>query len=80
MLLVLVADLDVPFKAHGPVKTSSPIDENMVVKRVEEPDDERDRTVSPLLFVCGDEEKEDADTAEPRPIQEPQCNGHAAEE
>uniref|UniRef100_A0A8C9YXJ1 Mif2/CENP-C cupin domain-containing protein n=1 Tax=Sander lucioperca TaxID=283035 RepID=A0A8C9YXJ1_SANLU len=69
-------DLDIPFKAHRPVKTSSPIEENMVV---EELDNEKDRVVSPLLFACEDEGKEEAKT-EPLLIQNPRCNGHVTEE
>lgn len=72
----VVPDLDIPFKAHRPVKTSSPIEENMVV---EELDNEKDRVVSPLLFACEDEGKEEAKT-EPLLIQNPRCNGHVTEE
>ncbi|XP_078136850.1 uncharacterized protein LOC144537203 [Sander vitreus] len=69
-------DLDIPFKAHRPVKTSSPIEENMVVVEL---DNEKGRVVSPLLFACEDEGKEEAKT-EPLLIQNPQCNGHVTEE
>ncbi|XP_034717628.1 uncharacterized protein si:ch211-161h7.4 [Etheostoma cragini] len=69
-------DLDIPFKAHRPVKTSSPIEENMVV---EELDNEKSQVVSPLLFACEDEGKEEAKTETPL-IQNPQCNGHVIEE
>ncbi|XP_028425659.1 microtubule-associated protein 1B-like [Perca flavescens] len=69
-------DLDIPFKAHMPVKTSSPIEENMVV---EELDNEKDQVASPLLFACEDEGKEEANT-EPLLIQNPQCNGHVTDE
>ncbi|XP_037312326.2 protein piccolo [Pungitius pungitius] len=72
-----VIDLDVPFKAHMPVKTSSPIEEKMVV--VEELDNEKHHVVSPILFACGDEGEEEAKT-EPLLLQEPQCNGHGTEE
>ncbi|XP_032359544.1 uncharacterized protein si:ch211-161h7.4 isoform X2 [Etheostoma spectabile] len=64
-------DLDIPFKAHRPVKTSSPIEENMVV---EELDNEKSQVVSPLLFACEDEGKEEAKT-ETLLIPNPQCNG-----
>uniref|UniRef100_A0AAQ4PUJ6 Mif2/CENP-C cupin domain-containing protein n=1 Tax=Gasterosteus aculeatus aculeatus TaxID=481459 RepID=A0AAQ4PUJ6_GASAC len=64
-----VADLDVPFKAHMPVKTSSPIEEKMVV---EELDNEKDHVVSPILFACDDEA---AAKTEPLLLQGPQCNG-----
>lgn len=79
MLFCLVADFDLPFKAHAPVKTSSPIDQNMAVEGVEELDDEKDQVVSPILFACDDEEKEEAKT-EPPPTQTPKCNGHVTEE
>ncbi|XP_049912997.1 titin isoform X1 [Epinephelus moara] len=71
-------DLDIPFEAHGPMKTSSPIEDN-VVEHVEELDNEKHRVVSPVLFACEDDEKEGANT-EPQPIQEPQCNRHVEEE
>ncbi|XP_051267354.1 nucleolar protein dao-5 isoform X2 [Dicentrarchus labrax] len=74
----LEIDLDVPFKAHGPVKTSSPIEENIVVEGVEELDNEKDSIVSPILFPCEDEGKEETKT-EPSPTQKPQCIGHATE-
>ncbi|XP_035511537.1 nucleolar protein dao-5 isoform X2 [Morone saxatilis] len=74
----LEIDLDVPFKAHGPVKTSSPIEEDIVVEGVEELDNEKGSIVSPILFPCDDEGKEEAKT-EPSPTQTPQCNGLAAE-
>lgn len=69
-----VADLDVPFKAHMPVKTSSPIEEKMVV---EELDNEKDHVVSPILFACDDEA---AAKTEPLLLQGPQCNGHGTEQ
>ncbi|XP_010792458.1 proteoglycan 4-like [Notothenia coriiceps] len=64
----LVIDQDIPFKAHMPAKTSSPIDINMAVKAL---DIEKDRAMSPLLFAC--EEDGDAKT-------EPPPNGHVTEE
>nr|XP_040023474.1 uncharacterized protein si:ch211-161h7.4 [Gasterosteus aculeatus aculeatus] len=67
-------DLDVPFKAHMPVKTSSPIEEKMVV---EELDNEKDHVVSPILFACDDEA---AAKTEPLLLQGPQCNGHGTEQ
>ncbi|XP_042366612.1 titin isoform X2 [Plectropomus leopardus] len=72
--LKLDIDLDIPFKAHGPVKTSSPIEDNPVVEPVGEFDNEKDQAVSPLLFACEDEGKEEAN-AEPQTIQEPQGSG-----
>ncbi|XP_034416256.1 uncharacterized protein si:ch211-161h7.4 [Cyclopterus lumpus] len=68
-------DLDIPFKAHMPVKTSSPIEENTVG---EELDNEKDQVVSPILFAYEDEGKEEAKT-EPLLIQEHQCNEHGTE-
>ncbi|KAK1885257.1 hypothetical protein KUDE01_031452 [Dissostichus eleginoides] len=64
----LVIDQDIPFEAHMPAKTSSPIETNMAVKAL---DIEKDRSVSPLLFACEDEG--DAKT-------EPPPNGHVTEE
>ncbi|XP_031706442.1 uncharacterized protein LOC116385269 [Anarrhichthys ocellatus] len=69
-------DLDIPFKAHMPVKMSSPIEVNVVV---EELDNKKDQVVSPILFACEDEGKEEAKT-EPLLIQDPQHNGHGTEE
>ncbi|GAA6214990.1 microtubule-associated protein 1B-like [Lates japonicus] len=71
-------DLDTPFKVHEPVKTSSPIEENAVVHGVEEEDGEK-KVVSPILFDCEDEGKEEA-KMEPLTIQKPHCNGHVTEE
>lgn len=79
VLLFLVADLDFPFKAHGPVKTSSPIEENLVVEGVDELDNEKDHVVSPILFACEDEGKEEEKT-EPPPTLKPQFDGHIQEE
>ncbi|XP_059182708.1 nucleolar and coiled-body phosphoprotein 1 isoform X2 [Centropristis striata] len=72
--LDLVADLDIPFRVHGPVKTSSPIEEKLDVEHVEEHE-----VVSPVLFACEDEGTEEAKT-EALPIQEPNCNGHVTQE
>ncbi|XP_074477880.1 uncharacterized protein LOC141759590 isoform X2 [Sebastes fasciatus] len=72
----LVIDFDIPFKAHMPVKTSSPIEGNMVVEAL---DNEKDQVVCPLLFDCEDEDKEKANT-EPPLLQKPQCTGHVTEE
>ncbi|XP_068438358.1 neurofilament heavy polypeptide [Clinocottus analis] len=69
-------DLDIPFKAHMPVKTSSPIEVNAVV---EELDNAKDQVVFPILFADEDEGKEEA-KAELLLIQEPQCNEHGTEE
>ncbi|XP_038584420.1 titin homolog isoform X2 [Micropterus salmoides] len=66
-------EVDFPFKAYGPVKTSSPIELNMVVKDVEELDNEKDQDVSPILFACEDDRKEEAKT-EPLLTQKLHCN------
>ncbi|KAM6971584.1 uncharacterized protein LKV04_017146 [Tautogolabrus adspersus] len=77
--LHLDIDLDFQFKTHGPVKTSSPIEENMAVERVAELDKEKDRVVSPILFACEDEEEEEAE-AEHLSSQEPQCKEYVTKE
>ncbi|KAK5877856.1 hypothetical protein CesoFtcFv8_025325 [Champsocephalus esox] len=64
----LVIDQDIPFKAHMPAKTSSPIETNMAVKAL---NIEKGRAVSPLLFACEDE----GDAK-----REPPPNGHVTEE
>ncbi|XP_070842572.1 nucleolar and coiled-body phosphoprotein 1 isoform X2 [Chaetodon trifascialis] len=72
-------DLDSPFKDHGPVKTSSPIEKSMVVEGVEELDNEKDRVVAPILFACEDAGEEEANT-KPPPAQKPQDSQHVTEE
>ncbi|CAJ1082132.1 uncharacterized protein si:ch211-161h7.4 isoform X2 [Xyrichtys novacula] len=70
-------DLDIPFKGHGPVKTSSPIEENLVVEQAREQNEEKDRAVSPILFDCqyDDEEAETGRVS----CQKIQSNGHPTE-
>nr|XP_020457957.1 uncharacterized protein LOC109961469 isoform X2 [Monopterus albus] len=68
-------DLDIPL--HEPVKTSSPIDENNVVKEREEEEEER-ALVVPSVFFFEDEEKEAAET-QPVNIQMPQRKEHITE-
>ncbi|XP_029935853.1 treacle protein isoform X2 [Myripristis murdjan] len=68
-------DMFSPFKGHGPMKTSSPIEWN---KDVEEPDDEKDRTVSPILFACEDDVQEELKMI-PLPIQKPPQSGQITE-
>uniref|UniRef100_A0A3Q1FGV1 Uncharacterized LOC110961908 n=2 Tax=Acanthochromis polyacanthus TaxID=80966 RepID=A0A3Q1FGV1_9TELE len=76
----LDTDCDIPFKAHGPVKTSSPIEHNMGSKgKGEKQDDEKHEVASAILFPCEDEGEEEVKT-KPLPIQKPQCNGHISEE
>ncbi|XP_040921200.1 enolase-phosphatase E1 isoform X2 [Toxotes jaculatrix] len=72
-------DLDIPLKVHKPVKTSSPIEKDVVVEGEEEEDKGRNRAVSPILFDCEDEDKEEANT-EPLTIKEPRVNGHATDD
>lgn len=67
------ADGDLPFKAHGSVKTSSPIEGNKVVEGEKKLANEQDRAMSPILFACEDYGKEEAKT-EPLPSQK--CNGY----
>lgn len=67
-------DLDIPFKAHGPVKTSSPIEQNMGADGVEK--HEKGQVVLPN---CVDEIAEEP-CEDPLPTQKPQCNGEVAEE
>lgn len=69
-------DLDIPFKGHGPVKTSSPIERDI---GAEEQDNEKEQAVSPILFFCEEKEQEEA-KKEPLPIQKPQSNGLTTEE
>lgn len=64
--------MDIPFNGHWPVKTSSPIEGNMVVEGVQEENNEKDKAPSPILFACEEEKQEEART-EPLPIQEPMC-------
>lgn len=68
-----VEDLDLPFKAHGPVKTSSPIEGNKVVEGVEKLADEKERVMLPILFVCEDDGKAKART---EPLTSQKCNGY----
>lgn len=75
----LVMDLDIPFKGHGPLQTSSPIEENMVAGRgCGDQNREKDRVVSPILFTCEGEEEEEAQR-EPVSQQKPQTNGHSTQ-
>lgn len=76
LLFLLGVDLDIPIKGHGPVKTSSPIQADV---GAEEQDNEKDQAMSPILFLCEDQEQEEAEK-EPLPIQKPQCNGNITEE
>ncbi|KAM7390439.1 hypothetical protein PAMA_008547 [Pampus argenteus] len=68
-------DLDIPFKGHGPVKTSSPIEGDIGAK---EKASEKDQNVSPILLFCEYEDQEEA-IKEPLTSQNPQCNGHTTE-
>ena len=79
VLNFLVVDLDIPFKAHGPVKTSSPIEPNMGVECIKEQDNEKDQIVSPILFICEDEVVEIPNT-DPVPTEKPYANGLVTEQ
>lgn len=68
-------ELDIPFKAHMPVKTSSPIELKKVVEKL---NNEKDRVVSTILFADEDDGKEEAKT-DSLLIQEHQCNEHSTE-
>ncbi|XP_039983520.1 ankyrin repeat domain-containing protein 11 isoform X2 [Xiphias gladius] len=76
---LLDIDSDIPFKVHGPVKTSSPVDKNGVVERIQEEDNEKKQIVSPILFDYEDEGKEEANTESPT-IQKPRCNAYVTED
>lgn len=76
--LFLVTDLDIPFKGHRPVKTSSPAELNLAAEE-EKQDDEKAQVVSPILFMCEDEGIEEV-KKDSLPTQNPQCNGHITEE
>ncbi|XP_068160305.1 neurofilament heavy polypeptide [Antennarius striatus] len=67
-------DLDFGFSAHRPVKTSSPIEENVTVKGAETTDTEKHCIMSPILFACEDVEKEEA-KMESLPKQKLQSSG-----
>lgn len=71
--------MDIPFKAHGPVKTSSPIEPNMDAECVKEQDNEKDQIVSPILFNCEDVAAEEPE-ADPLPTEKPCSNGLVTEQ
>lgn len=73
-----VADLDIPFKGHHPVKTSSPAEQRLAAEE-EKQDDEKSQVVSPILFMCEDERIEEV-KKDSLPTQNPQCNGQFTEE
>lgn len=75
---VLDIDSDLAFKAHGPIKTSSPVEKDVIVDGVKELDN-KDTVVSPILFACEDEGEEEANL-KPSPTQKPQCNGPITEQ
>ncbi|XP_041824458.1 uncharacterized protein si:ch211-161h7.4 isoform X2 [Melanotaenia boesemani] len=72
-------DLDIPSKAHRPLKTSSPKEHNMGVDAVAKQDNKKDQVVLPVLFNCADEIAEEPNK-DPPPSQKAQCNGLVAEE
>ncbi|XP_056221085.1 protein piccolo [Seriola aureovittata] len=67
-------DLDIPFDVHGPVKTSSPIEDNVVVESLEVEGNEKKQVEPPIFFDCEDDIKEDTKT------QKPQSDGHIKED
>lgn len=72
-------DSGIPFKAHGPIKTSSPIEYNTSEKIAEKPnEEEEDHGVTPILFNSEDEAEEPQ--AEPVPDPKPLCNGQVTKE
>ncbi|XP_041670688.1 inner centromere protein [Cheilinus undulatus] len=77
--LNLEVDLDLQLKKYVPLKTSSPIEENMAAEHAAGQDNENHRNVSPILFACEDERKDEA-KREPPSSQKPQGNGHVAKE
>uniref|UniRef100_A0A3Q3CUQ4 Titin-like n=1 Tax=Haplochromis burtoni TaxID=8153 RepID=A0A3Q3CUQ4_HAPBU len=71
-------DLDIPFKGHHPVKTSSPAEQSLAAEE-EKQDDEKSQVVSPILFMCEYEGIEEV-KKDSLPTQNPQCNGQVTEE
>ncbi|XP_028290316.1 daf-12-interacting protein 1 isoform X2 [Gouania willdenowi] len=75
----LDAHLDIPFVAHLPAKTSSPIEENIFVKSAEKLNDINSPPVTPVLFPL-EEETQDKANAEPPLAHEHQSNEQVKEE
>ncbi|XP_037549889.1 proteoglycan 4 [Nematolebias whitei] len=71
-------DLDIPFKAHTPVKTSSPIEQIMNKKNIKKTVDGNGSAVSPILFNCEDEAVEEPDKNPPS-TQKPDFNRRVTE-
>nr|XP_046211344.1 serine/arginine repetitive matrix protein 1 isoform X2 [Oncorhynchus gorbuscha] len=66
-------DTESPFKKHAPIKTSSPM------KR-QEGDEDKDRTASPLLLTCDEDDEDDhGPVKQPITALTPQCNEQAAD-
>ncbi|XP_052356430.1 uncharacterized protein LOC118379274, partial [Oncorhynchus keta] len=67
-------DTESPFKKHAPIKTSSPM-------MRQEGDEDKDRTASPLLLTCDEDDDEDDHGPVKQPITAltPQCNRQAAD-
>ncbi|XP_067107918.1 serine/arginine repetitive matrix protein 1 [Osmerus mordax] len=72
----LDAEVVTPFKEHSPIKTSSPIEQEVHVDNAD--CCYRDKTASPLLFVCEDEE-DVPPKLNPSTSQEVPCSGQATE-
>ncbi|KAK7881835.1 hypothetical protein WMY93_030244 [Mugilogobius chulae] len=68
---------ETPFKAHGPVKTSSPIEGN-VIQQENKQKGQKENSASPILFDC-EEENLDLETAEKFP-EKLQPNNHRKDE
>ncbi|XP_038149679.1 nucleolar protein dao-5 isoform X1 [Cyprinodon tularosa] len=66
----------VPFDIHEPMKTSSPIIQNMIKRTREKQDENEDLTVTPIFFINEDEESHPDAVA----THKPQCNGQSTEE
>ncbi|KAM4718043.1 uncharacterized protein FYW61_015982 isoform 2-T2 [Anableps anableps] len=72
-------DSGIPFKAHRPIKTSSPIEHNTSKKTTDELEEVGDHHgVTPTLSSSEDKAKEPQ--ADPVPIQKAQCNGLVTED
>ncbi|XP_029385162.1 uncharacterized protein LOC115061077 isoform X2 [Echeneis naucrates] len=68
-------DIDVGiFNVHGPIKTSSPIDHEVVIEDIEQEDNEKKQVEPPVLFDCEDAIKEDTKIQSPA---NEKLNGHA---
>lgn len=67
------ADLDIHFDVDGPIKTSSPIEHNVVVKDVKKQGTEKKQITPPILMDSEEDVNEDTKA------QKPQSNGVVTE-